>query len=129
MSDPPFHATAPRSNRRQMTLVTESEIPDPPAPPNPTPTTPSSTTSATASPTRIDADELISRAAWQQGLLGALATINRVLAARAILMIAVLGAIGLAYEAVSESDILRLIALAVYLVAGLGPLVWLSSRS
>jgi len=107
-----------------MTLVHENVVEDAP-PPTPTPTIANSTTSST----RIDADELISRAAWQQGLLGALAAINRVLAARAILMLAMVGAIGLAVMALLQGDYLRLAVLGTYLIGGLLPLVWLSSRS
>lgn len=61
-------------------------------------------------------------------MLGALTVATRILAARAILMLAVLGAIVLAYMALSQSDWLRLAALGTYLVGGVLPLVWLASR-
>ena len=118
-------ATPGRSNRRPMTLVHENEIPDPP----PTPTTASSITSSTASPTRTDVQELLSRAAWRAGVIGALTIATRILAARAILMLAMIGAIGLAVMALIEGDYLRLAVLATYLIGCLAPLVWLSSRS
>jgi hypothetical protein len=45
------------------------------------------------------------------------------------LLIATLGAIGLAYMAINAGDWIRLASLAVYLVGGVAPLVWLASRA
>jgi hypothetical protein len=61
--------------------------------------------------------------------LGALAVATRILAARAILLFAVLGAISLAVMALMEGDWPHLAVLGTYLVGGLLPLVWLASRS
>jgi hypothetical protein len=62
-------------------------------------------------------------------VLGALQLAARVLAARAILMLAVVGAISLAIMALLQGDWPHLAVLGTYLVGGLLPLVWLSSRS
>jgi hypothetical protein len=51
-----------------------------------------------------------------------------ILAARMILLLAVLGAIALAWMALQAHDLLRLAVLAVYTVTCVGPLIWLSSR-
>jgi hypothetical protein len=61
-------------------------------------------------------------------VLGALQVAVRILSARAILLMAMLGAIGLAIMALTEGDYLRLAVLGTYLVGCLLPLVWLSSR-
>ena len=63
------------------------------------------------------------------GVLGALQVATRILAARFILLLAVVGAIALAVLAVSGHDYLGLIASAGYMALVVGPLVWLVSRS
>jgi hypothetical protein len=60
--------------------------------------------------------------------LASLTLATRILAARAILLFAVIGAIGLAFVAITQGDLLRLAALGTYLVGGVLPLVWLASR-
>ena len=107
-----------------MQVVAEREVPDaPPAPPT------TSTTSSISSPQTTTNDELLSRLAWRQGVLGALTVAIRILAARAILLFAVLGAIGLAWLALSSSDYVRMAALALYTITVVVPLIWLSSKS
>jgi hypothetical protein len=110
-----------------MTLVTESQIEDPPPTTTQTSSNLSPPTQTTTTATQVQ--EMVSRAAWRQGVLGALQLAARVLAARAILLIATLGAIGLAYMAINAGDWIRLASLAVYLVGGVAPLVWLASRA
>ena len=51
-----------------------------------------------------------------------------VLAVRLILLVCVCGAIALAYLALMQPDPYRLGALAIYAIAVVLPLVWLSSR-
>ena len=111
-----------------MRVVGERQVLDAlPEPAPAAPTTPISTTSSTSSPTTTD--ELVSRLAWRQGVLGALTLAIRILSARAILLFAVLGAIGLAWLALSSSDHVRLAALALYTITVVGPLVWLSGKT
>ena len=105
-----------------MQVVAEREFPDAPAVVTTTPPTISSTSSQTT-------NELIGRAAWRAGVLGALTVAIRILAARSILLFAVLGAIGLAWLALSAADYVRLVALALYTVSVVCPLIWLSSKS
>lgn len=62
-------------------------------------------------------------------MLGALNVAVRILAARAILLFAVLGAIGLAWLALSSSDYVRLAALALYTLTVVCPLVFLASKA
>ena len=81
------------------------------------------------SPATTTSDELLGRYAWRQGVLGALTVAIRILAARAILLFAVLGAIGLAWLALSSPDYERLGALAIYTISVLAPLVWLAGKS
>lgn len=120
--------STPTTSRRRMQVVAEREVADP-APVVDTTTT-QTTISSTSSPaqTTTNIDELISRVAWRQGVLGALDILLRLLAARMILLFAVLGAISLAWLALSSSDYIKLAALAVYLAGALLPLVWLASR-
>lgn len=61
-------------------------------------------------------------------MLGALNVVTAVLAVRLILLVCVCGAIALAYLALMQPDPYRLGALAIYAVAVVLPLVWLSSR-
>ena len=117
------------SSRRPMQVVSEREVADPPELPAPTTTTiPSSTSSPTATTTSDLNAELISRYAWRQGLLGALAAINQVLAIRAVLLVSVLGAIFLAYLALAQDDVFRLGVLAVYCAVVVAPIVALTYR-
>ena len=110
-----------------MQVVAEREVADPPELPAPTTTTPTTTSSISLQTTT--SDELISRAAWRAGVLGSLTVAIRILAARSILLFAVLGAIGLAWLALSASDYVRLAALALYTITVVGPLVWLAGKS
>lgn len=60
--------------------------------------------------------------------MGALNVVIAVLAVRLILLVCVCGAIALAYLALMQPDPYRLGALAIYAIAVVLPLVWLSSR-
>lgn len=122
MSEARFDATQEPSNKRPMQLVSEHHVPDPPqlTPPSlpPSPTT-----------TKNDLnDELISRHAWKQGILASITVISQVLAVRVVLLVAVLGAVFLTYLALSQHDVLRLGALAIYCAVVVAPVVALSYR-
>ena len=81
------------------------------------------------SPATTTSDELVSLLAWRNGVLGALTVAIRILSARAILLFAVLGAIGLAWLALLSNDYVRMAALALYTITVVCPLIWLSSKS
>lgn len=118
------------SSRRRMSVVAERVVADPePAVDTTTATIPSSISSPPQTTTSSDLNaELISRYAWRQGLLGALAAINQVLAIRAVLLVSVLGAIFLAYLALAQDDVFRLGVLAVYCAVVVAPVVALTYR-
>ena len=120
------------SNRRRMQVVAEREVADPePAAATPmTMTPPSSISSQPQTTTTTDAlnAELLSRYAWRQGLFGALAAINQVLAIRAVLLVSVVGAIFLAYLALAQDDVFRLGVLAIYCAVVVAPVVALTYR-
>jgi hypothetical protein len=61
-------------------------------------------------------------------MLGAINVLALVLAARLILLVAVCGAIGLAYLSLIEPDPYRLGALAIYSTVIVVPLIWLSTH-
>jgi hypothetical protein len=61
-------------------------------------------------------------------VIGALNVLAMVLAARMILAIAVLGAIGLAMVALKSESPIHLAALGLYTVTVILPLVWLAGR-
>ena len=103
--------------------VPEHVVPD--EAPATTTTIPSSPSSP---PQTTTTNEVLARYAWQQGVIGSLRVAALILAARAILLFAVLGAIALAVIALSASDYVRLIALALYTVTVVCPLIWLSGR-
>lgn len=60
--------------------------------------------------------------------MGALNLVAVVLAVRLILLVAVAGAIPLAFLAMQAPDLWRSVTAAVYAVTVICPLVWLSSR-
>lgn len=130
MSDLQSASTLETSSRRRMQVVAERVVADPePAVVTTTATIPSSISSPTQTTTSTDLNaELISRYAWRQGLLGALAAINQVLAVRAVLLVSVLGAIFLAYLALAQDDVFRLGVLAVYCAVVVAPVVALTYR-
>jgi hypothetical protein len=66
--------------------------------------------------------------AWRAGVLGAVNVLVMILAVRAILALAVIGAIILAWVTIRDPDPLRLGALAVYAVTVLFPVAWLAAR-
>lgn len=63
---------------------------------------------------------------WKAGVLGALNFAAQVLAARLIVLVAVLGAIALAWLCLPGLDLTRVGLLAVYCAGVLLPVVWLS---
>lgn len=90
----------------------------------------SATTTTAATPPKPNPQqaEYIHRAAWKAGVLGAINVLVAVIAARFILLAAVIGAIVVAYITIEAPDPWRLGALAVYAVTVVGPCVWLASR-
>ena len=70
--------------------------------------------------------EVIYRKAWKAGIIGGLNVAALVLSARLILLIAVLGAIVLAWMSLQIHDPVRLAALGLYSLTVVLPLVWLA---
>lgn len=73
------------------------------------------------------AREVMHRAAWKAGVLGAFNLVVKVLAARFIVLIAVVGGIMLAYPALDHPDWFRLGILSVYCVGVVLPAVVLAA--
>lgn len=61
-------------------------------------------------------------------MIGALNVVVAILAVRVILLLAVLGAIFLAWLSLAAHDLVRVAVLALYTVTVLIPLVWLASQ-
>ena len=72
--------------------------------------------------------ELAARKSWQQAVIGSLNVATKILAVRLILLLAVIGAVGLTLIAVQKNDPARLIAVGVYTITVVLPVVWLTSR-
>ena len=97
---------------------------------NPLQQTQTQTTSANAGiqlPPQVLA-ELAARKSWQQAVIGSLNVATKILAVRLILLLAVIGAVGLTLIAVQKNDPARLIAVGVYTITVVLPVVWLTSR-
>lgn len=129
---PPSADTRPRS--RPMQLVGEKQLPDPPPMRRSmqkmmaTPATISTETESPIPPPELTNQELVNRAAWRAGVLGAVNVITRVLSARLIVLVAVSGGIGLTWTALAQPDLYRLAVLGVYALGVAVPAVWLASR-
>ena len=108
-----------------MQLVGERQTPDPTVA-----TTPLSSLLAQASTptTPPPSPEAHYRAAWKAGLLASINLLTAVLAVRLTLLVAIVGAIGLAIVVVDRPDPFRLGALAIYAVIVVVPTIWLASR-
>jgi hypothetical protein len=65
--------------------------------------------------------------AWRAGVLGAINAMSQVLAARFLVLVAVAGAIFLAWTVVQSPDPYKLSVLGIYMVAVIAT-VWLASR-
>lgn len=108
-----------------MLLVSERQVSDPPASPAASPESP-------PTPTRsLPPDlhqELLSRAAWRQGVIGGLNVAVQILAARLILLLATCGAFALSWLAIQSAQPLQLGAVGLYLAGVILPLVWLAGR-
>ena len=66
--------------------------------------------------------------AWRAAVIGSLNVLFVILAVRALVLVAIIGAIILATRVMATPDPWRLGALAIYAVAVVLPTVWLSSR-
>jgi len=109
-----------------MQLVAEKRVDDLPPPPPPLPMMTTTTPIQTAPP-EISTD-LRRQAAMLSGAIGALNVLSAVLAVRAILLLAVAGAVGLTLYALEIPDPMRLVALGVYNTTVVIPVVLLSFR-
>jgi hypothetical protein len=74
------------------------------------------------------ATEYVHRAAWKAGVLGALNVLIMVTAVRIIALVAVSGGIVLTSIALAGPDPWRLVALGIYAVFIVVPVIWLTSR-
>ena len=72
--------------------------------------------------------EFVTRAAWRAGVLGAVNALFVILAVRAILLVAVVGAFYLTVIAINAPDPWRVGTLAVYAILVVLPTAWLASR-
>jgi hypothetical protein len=81
----------------------------------------------TTSPPNLQA-EYVHRAAWKAGVLGAINVAVAVLAARLVVLVAVIGGIALTWLALAIPDPMRLGALGIYCVAVVIPCIWLAGR-
>lgn len=116
----------PRRSRSPMQLVGERQLPDQPTLSH---LIASATTTATTAPN--PPAEYVHRAAWKAGVLGSLNVLAVVLAVRIILLVAVIGALILAWAALHTPETVpypALIMLVVYGLLVVVPVVWLSSR-
>jgi hypothetical protein len=82
----------------------------------------------TSARTPIDPQELVERAAWRAGVIGAVNVASMILAARLIVLISVLGGIVLTWTALADPNGYRLGALAIYSLCVVGSSVWLAGR-
>lgn len=69
----------------------------------------------------------VSLAAWKSGVMGALNFAAHVLAVRMIVLVAVTGAIGLTWQALADPVLYRVLAVGVYSMLVVIPVVWLSA--
>lgn len=114
----------PPPSRRPMVLVAEGKTPDQPTLSNLIGQTPTTLTTTQTEPSK----EFQHRAAWKASVLGTLNVLFVILAIRAILMVAVIGAIYLAIIATTSPDPWRLAAVAGYAIIVVVPLTWLAAR-
>jgi hypothetical protein len=92
------------------------------------------TNSATANDGKFanpQAGEYVHRTVWKAGVMASLNVLFVILAVRAVLLVAVIGAFILARAALAAAPTVQqpaLVMLAVYCVTVVMPMVWLSSR-
>jgi hypothetical protein len=112
-----------------MQLVAEKTTPDQPSLST---LIASATTTATTQPKTVSREtEFMTRAAWRNGVMGALNLLAVVLAVRLVLLVAVIGALWLAKLALDVPVAMQmpaLVMLGVYCATVVIPMVWLSSR-
>ncbi|HEX3524700.1 MAG TPA: hypothetical protein VHT52_21755 [Stellaceae bacterium] len=85
----------------------------------PTPTTP-------RPPSNFQGDDVIHRAAWKAGFLGALSTATAILSQRLIVLVSATGGIMLTYLALQQPDAYKLGALGIYCAGVVIPAIWLA---
>jgi hypothetical protein len=120
--------STPKRSRAPMQLVGERQAPDPSLSTMAGMTTATATTPPKPQPVSRETAEHLNRAAWRAGMLGAVNLLIVVVAVRLILLVAVVGAIILAYIVIESPDPWRLGALGIYALVVVVPTVWLSSR-
>ena len=128
-ADQPSENMPPRS-RAPMQLVGEKTLPDQPASLSSLIAANTPTTSSTPK-AAVRETEFVTRAAWRNGVMGALNLLAVVLAVRLVLLVAVLGALWLAKLALEVPPSVQmpaLVMLGTYCLTTVIPLVWLSSR-
>jgi hypothetical protein len=119
----------PLSARKPMELVHERTVPE--APSLSTLIAAQTSTTPKPQPTIPVSYETASRAAWRNGVMGALNLLAVVLAVRLVLLVAVIGALWLAKLALDVPIAMQmpaLVMLGVYCATVVIPMVWLSSR-
>ena len=130
-ADQPSENMPPRS-RAPMQLVGEKALPDPPASLSSLIAAQATTATSTTPKAPISREtEYMTRAAWRNGVMGALNLLAVVLAVRLVLLVAVIGALWLAKLALdvpAPLQIPALVMLGVYCATVVLPMVWLSSR-
>lgn len=84
-------------------------------------------TAATPPPNKAQ-QEYVHRVAWKASVMGTLNVLVAVIAVRAVLLVAVAGAVGLAAVAIRAPDPFKLGVLAIYGALVVLPSIWLSSR-
>lgn len=77
------------------------------------------------SPAARDA-EIMHRAQWKSGVMGAVAVISQVLALRLLVLVAIAGGIWLTWIALATPDPFRLGALGIYGILIVVPTIWLA---
>lgn len=113
--------------RSPMQLVAERQVPDPPSL---TDLMKTATTTTSPSQPSVQA-EAMHRMAWKAGVIGAFNALAVILAVRLILLVAVIGALILAWTVLKASEpvaIPALVMLAVYCALVVIPVVWLSAH-
>lgn len=126
MPGPPFGDTPTGPSVRRMSLVAERAVEESETPTARFPPIPPSDPAALANEAILR--ELAYRRSWKAGVIGALNLASAILAARLILLLAVLGAVGLDWIALAEPDPVRLAAIGIYGGMVVLPVVWVASR-
>ena len=124
----PQPANSSQPSKQRMELVGQEWQPDPPAPMQLPPPMQSSTMPP-AGAAQNPLQEMIHRTAWKAAVLGTLNAAVKILAARMIVLVAVVGGIGLTFAVLPAPNYAKLGALAIYSVFVAIPCVWLAGKA